>query len=66
MMVRRGSVSVIQSAFIDDLARKIDRKALDEARASADAVGGYRVVYEVLGLNKGFVEGIIARRKKNM
>ena len=58
--------SVIQWAFIDDLARKIDRKALDEARASADAVGGYRVVYEVLGLDKGFVEGIIARRKKTM
>jgi len=58
--------SVIQWAFIDDLARKIDHKALDEARASADAVGGYRVVYEVLGLNKGFVEGIIARRKKTM
>jgi xylose isomerase len=58
--------SVIHWAFIDDLARKIDRKALDEARASADAVGGYRVVYEVLGLNKGFVEGIIARRKKTM
>ena len=58
--------SVIQWAFIDDLARKIDRKALDEARASADAVGGYQVVYEVLGLDKGFVEGIIARRKKTM
>jgi len=39
---------------------------LDEARASADAVGGYQVVYEVLGLDKGFVEGVIARRKKTM
>ncbi len=58
--------SVIQWAFIDDLARKIDRKALDEARASADAVGGYRVVYEVLGLDKGYIESIIARRKKTM
>ena len=58
--------SVIQWAFIDDLARKIDRKALDEARASADAVGGYQVVYEVLGLDKGFVEGVIARRKKTV
>src|SRR5204863_7399876 len=58
--------SVIQWAFIDDLGGNIDRKALDEARASADAVGGYRVVYEVLGLNKGFAESIIARRKKTM
>ena len=56
--------SVIQWAFIDDLARKIDRQALDEARTRADAVEGYRVVYEVLGLNKGYTESIIARRKK--
>jgi xylose isomerase len=56
--------SVIQWAFIDDLARKIDRQALDEARVKADAVGGYRVVYEVLGLDKGYVESIVARRKR--
>ncbi|HEY6406070.1 MAG TPA: hypothetical protein VIY29_01250, partial [Ktedonobacteraceae bacterium] len=56
--------SVLQWAFIDDLARKIDRKALVEARANADAVEGYRIVYEVLGLNKAYAENIIARRKK--
>jgi xylose isomerase len=56
--------SVLQWAFIDDLARKIDRKALADARANADAVEGYRIVYEVLGLDKSYVENIIARRKK--
>jgi xylose isomerase len=56
--------SVIQWAFIDDLARKIDRQALDEARATADAVAGYRIVFEALGLNKAYAESIVARRKK--
>lgn len=56
--------SVIQWAFIDDLARKIDRQALAEARSRADAIAGYRVIYEVLGLDKAYVENILARRKK--
>lgn len=54
--------SVLQWEFIDDLARKIDRKALAEARAKADAVEGYRLVYEALGLDKAYTERIIARR----
>ncbi len=58
--------SVLQWTFIDDLARKIDRKALAEARAHADAVEGYRIVFEVLGLNKAYAENIIARRKKSV
>lgn len=56
--------SVIQWAFIDDLARKIDRQALNEARAKADAVEGYRIVYEVLGLDKAYTERILAERRK--
>lgn len=56
--------SVIQWAFIDDLARKIDRQALNEARAKADAVEGYRIVYEVLGLDKAYTERILAARRK--
>ncbi len=55
--------SALQWEFIDDLARKIDRKALNEARADADAVEGYRIVYEMLGLDKAYTERIIARRK---
>ena len=55
--------SALQWEFIDDLARKVDRKALNEARAHADAVEGYRIVYEMLGLDKAYIERIIARRK---
>lgn len=57
--------SVLQWAFIDDLAGKIDRNVLNEARSRADAVRAYQVVYEVLGLNKAYVENIVARRKKS-
>jgi len=56
--------SVLQWAFIDDLARKIDRKALAEARSHADAVEGYRIVYEAMGLDKAYAEHIISRRKR--
>jgi len=56
--------SVLQWAFIDDLARKIDRKALAEARSRADAVEGYRIVYEVMGLDKTYTERIISLRKR--
>jgi xylose isomerase len=56
--------SVLQWAFIDDLARKIDRKALAEARSRADAVEGYRIVYETMGLDKAYTERIISRHKR--
>src|SRR5205085_5752361 len=56
--------SVLQWAFIDDLARKIDRQALAEARSHADAVEGYRIVYETMGLDKAYTERIISQRKK--
>ncbi len=55
--------SALQWEFIDDLARKIDREALKQARANADAVEGYRIVYEMLGLDRAYTERIIARRK---
>jgi len=56
--------SVLQWAFIDDLARKIDRKALAEARSRADAVEGYRIIYETMGLDKAYTERIISRHKR--
>jgi len=56
--------SALQWEFIDDLARKIDRAALQQARANADAVEGYRIVYEVLGLDKAYTERILERRKR--
>jgi xylose isomerase len=54
----------LQWAFIDDLARKIDRAALTEARTDADAVEGYRIVYEAMGLDKAYTERIISQRRK--
>jgi len=56
--------SALQWEFIDDLAQKIDRAALLQARANADAVEGYRIVYEVLGLDKAYTERILERRKR--
>ncbi len=56
--------SVLQWAFIDDLARKLDRAALAQARAAADAVEGYRIVYEAMGLDKAYTDRIINERKK--
>ena len=58
--------SALQWEFIDDLARKIDRNALARARANADAVEGYRIIYTVLGLDKAYTELIIARRKSSV
>ena len=55
--------SVLQWEFIDDIARKIDRKALAEARSHADAVEGYRIIYAVLGLDKSYIDRIISRHK---
>ncbi len=54
--------SVIQWAFIDGLARKIDRAALAEVRARADAVAGYQLVYQVLGLDQDFINNLLQRR----
>ncbi len=56
--------SVLQWEFIDDVARKIDREALAEARSHADAVEGYRIVYETMGLDKAYTDRIISRRKQ--
>jgi len=58
--------SALQWEFIDDLAHKIDRNALAQARANADAVEGYRIIYTVLGLDKAYTERIIARRKSSV
>jgi hypothetical protein len=48
--------------FIWDLARKIDRGALNEAKAGADALAGQRAVYAALGLD-GDYESEVARRR---
>jgi xylose isomerase len=56
--VRRA---ILQWEFIWDLARKIDRGALGEAKSRADALSGQKAVYEALGLDSDY-ESEVARR----
>jgi xylose isomerase len=58
--VRRA---ILQWEFIWDLARKIDRSALGEARDRADALAGQREVYRALGMDDDY-EAEISRRRK--
>ena len=57
--VRRA---ILQWEFIWDLARKIDRDALREARAGADALAGQSAVYAALGMDEGYEAEVIRRR----
>jgi xylose isomerase len=58
--VRRA---ILHWEFIWDLAAKVDRQALGEARSRADALGGQRAVYRALGMDDGF-EAEVARRRR--
>jgi xylose isomerase len=58
--VRRA---ILQWEFIWDLAHKIERGALDEAKSAADALSGQRVVYRALGLDEDY-EAEVARRRE--
>jgi xylose isomerase len=58
--VRRA---ILQWEFIWDLAHKIDREALREAKSRADALAGQRAVYAALGLDKDY-EAEVARRRE--
>ena len=58
--VRRA---ILQWEFIWDLAEKIERPALEEARNGADALAGQKAVYKALGLDESY-EGEVARRRK--
>jgi len=58
--VRRA---ILQWEFIWDLAAKLDDEALKEAWGRKDAVRGQELVYEVLGLNKAYIQRIVAERR---
>ena len=58
--VRRA---ILQWEFIWDLARKIDRDALGEAKSRADALAGQRVVYAALGLDEDYEAEVVRRRE---
>jgi len=57
--VRRA---VLQWELIWDLAARIDRQALEEARSRADALRAQRVVYRALGLDEDFEAEVVRRR----
>jgi xylose isomerase len=57
--VRRA---ILHWEFIWDLAAKIDRAALDDARSRADALAGQAAVYRALGLTPEFEAEVVRRR----
>src|SRR5919199_768941 len=59
--VRRA---ILQWEFIWDLARKIDRGALGEARGRADALAGQREVYRALGMDEDYEETVSRRHRE--
>ncbi|MBI2941393.1 MAG: TIM barrel protein [Chloroflexi bacterium] len=54
--------SILAWEFIDSLAARIDVDALAEAKSRKDAVRGYQIVLETLGLNQAFVEEVYRSR----
>jgi xylose isomerase len=60
--VRRA---ILQWEFIWDLAYRIDRRDLREARSRADALSGQRAVYAALGLDGDYEAEIIRRREES-
>jgi xylose isomerase len=59
--VRRA---IVQWEFIWDLARKIDRAELREAKSRADALAGQKAVYAALGMDEGYEAEIAVRRQE--
>ena len=51
--------------FIWDIAARIEREALKEAKRRADALSGQRAVYRALGLDEDY-EGEVARRRQEL
>jgi xylose isomerase len=60
--VRRA---ILQWEFIWDLAHKIDRGALGEAKSGADALSGQRTVYAALGLDEDYEAEVVRRREES-
>ena len=57
--------AILHWEFIWDLAAKIEREALREAKSRADALSGQRAVYRALGLDEDY-EGEVARRRQEL
>ena len=59
--VRRA---ILQWEFVWDLAKKIDRAELREAKTRADALAGQKAVYAALGMDEDYEAEIAGRRKE--
>ena len=59
--VRRA---ILHWEFIWGLAEKIDREALKEAKANADALASQKAVYAALGLDVDHEAEIVRRRRE--
>jgi xylose isomerase len=59
--VRRA---ILQWEYVWDLARKIDRGALGEAKSRADALAGQKALYAALGMDEGYEDEVVRRRKE--
>jgi xylose isomerase len=59
--VRRA---ILHFEFLWDLASKIDRNAMADARQRADALAGMKEVYLVLGLDPAFEKALIEQRRR--
>lgn len=56
--------AILNWELIWDLAGRLDRAALSESRARADAVAGVKAVYRVLGLDEAFEREVVGRRAR--
>jgi xylose isomerase len=59
--VRRA---ILQWEFVWDLAKRIDRDELREAKNRADALAGQKAVYRAFGLDEDYEAEIVRRRKE--
>jgi xylose isomerase len=55
--------SILHWEFIWDVASRIEREALADARKRADAIAGFRAVYAALGLDRDYEAQIVGRRQ---
>jgi xylose isomerase len=54
----------LQWEYVWDLARKIDRSTLSEAKSRADALAGQKALYAALGMDEGYEDDVVRRRKE--
>lgn len=57
--------AILHWEYIWDLAAKIDRNALDEAKDNADALAGQKAVYGAIGLDDEYEKDIVRRRQES-